>query len=272
MSGIQLKRVNHSMLDEYVKRILQARVYELAEKTPLEKANRLSQRLSNHIWLKREDLQSVFSFKLRGAYNKIVHLTAEQQAKGIIAASAGNHAQGVAMSAHKLGLQAVIVMPKTTPRIKIEAVASWDAEVVLHGNTYDDAYARSMKIVAARGLTYIHPYDDPDVIAGQGTIGKEIIDEYGDQIHAIFIPVGGGGLIAGISAYIKTLYPHIKIIGVEPDDAPSMYEALKANERVLLDQVGIFADGVAVRQVGEETFRIARQTVDEVILVSTDEL
>jgi len=260
------------MLDEYVKRILQARVYELAEKTPLEKANRLSQRLSNHIWLKREDLQSVFSFKLRGAYNKIVHLTAEQQAKGIIAASAGNHAQGVAMSAHKLGLQAVIVMPKTTPRIKIEAVASWDAEVVLHGNTYDDAYARSMKIVAARGLTYIHPYDDPDVIAGQGTIGKEIIDEYGDQIHAIFIPVGGGGLIAGISAYIKTLYPHIKIIGVEPDDAPSMYEALKANERVLLDQVGIFADGVAVRQVGEETFRIARQTVDEVILVSTDEL
>jgi threonine dehydratase len=163
-------------------------------------------------------------------------------------------------------------MPKTTPRIKIEAVASWNAEVVLHGNTYDDAYARSMKIVAERGLTFIHPYDDPDVIAGQGTIGKEIVDEYGDQIDAIFVPVGGGGLIAGISAYIKSRHPHIRIIGVEPDDAPSMYEALKADARVLLDQVGIFADGVAVRQVGEETFRIARETVDEVILVSTDEL
>ena len=260
------------MLDKYVERILRARVYELAEKTPLEKAKRLSERLANHIWLKREDLQSVFSFKLRGAYNKIVHLTAEQQSKGIIAASAGNHAQGVAMSAHKLGLQAVIVMPKTTPRIKIEAVASWGAEVILHGNTYDDAYVYSMKIVAERGLTYIHPYDDPDVIAGQGTIAREIIDDHGGQIEAIFVPVGGGGLIAGISAYTKKLYPYIKIIGVEPDDAPCMYEALKANERVVLDQVGIFADGVAVRQVGEETFRIARETVDEVILVSTDEI
>ena len=199
-------------------------------------------------------------------------MTAEQQSKGIIAASAGNHAQGVAMSAHKLGLQAVIVMPKTTPRIKIEAVASWGAEVILHGNTYDDAYVYSMKIVAERGLTYIHPYDDPDVIAGQGTIAREIIDDHGGQIEAIFVPVGGGGLIAGISAYTKKLYPYIKIIGVEPDDAPCMYEALKANERVVLDQVGIFADGVAVRQVGEETFRIARETVDEVILVSTDEI
>lgn len=260
------------MLDDYVERILRARVYDLAEKTPLEQARRLSQRLSNHIWLKREDLQSVFSFKLRGAYNKIAHLTPEQQAKGIIAASAGNHAQGVAMSASKLSLQAVIVMPKTTPRIKVEAVASWGAEVVLHGNTYDDAYTRSMKIVAERGLTYIHPYDDPDVIAGQGTIAKEIIDDHGDQIDAIFIPVGGGGLIAGISAYIKRLHPQIRIIGVEPDDAPCMHDALKANERVILDQVGIFADGVAVRQVGVEPFRIARETVDEVILVSTDEL
>ena len=267
-----MKRVNHSMLDKYVERILRARVYELAEKTPLEKAKRLSERLANHIWLKREDLQSVFSFKLRGAYNKIVHLTAEQQSKGIIAASAGNHAQGVAMSAHKLGLQAVIVMPKTTPRIKIEAAASWGAEVILHGNTYDEAYVYSMKIVAERGLTYIHPYDDPDVIAGQGTIAREIIDDHGGQIEAIFVPVGGGGLIAGISAYTKKLYPYIKIIGVEPDDAPCLYEALKANERVVLDQVGIFADGVAVRQVGEETFRIARETVDEVILVSTDEI
>lgn len=267
-----MKRVNRTMLDEYVEKILQARVYEVAEKTPLEKAHGLSRRLANHIWLKREDLQSVFSFKLRGAYNKIVHLTAEQQTRGIIAASAGNHAQGVAMSAQKLGLTAVIVMPKTTPRIKIEAVASWGAEIVLHGNTYDDAYARSMKIVAERGLTYIHPYDDPDVIAGQGTIGKEILDHFPGQVDAIFIPVGGGGLIAGVSAYIKKQHPRIKIIGVEPDDAPSMYEALKANERVLLDQVGIFADGVAVRQVGEETFRIARETVDEVVLVSTDEL
>lgn len=260
------------MLDEYVERILRARVYELAEKTPLERAKRLSLRLHNDIWLKREDLQSVFSFKLRGAYNKIVHLTDEQQARGIIAASAGNHAQGVAMSAHKLGLTAVIVMPKTTPRIKVEAVASWGAEVVLHGNTYDDAYERSMKIVAERGLTYIHPYDDPDVIAGQGTIAKEIIDDHGEQIDAIFIPVGGGGLIAGISAYLKKLHPHIRIIGVEPDDAPCMHDALKANARVILDQVGIFADGVAVRQVGEETFRLARQTVDEVMLVTTDEL
>jgi len=260
------------MLDDYVERILQARVYELAEKTALERAKRLSQRLSNDIWLKREDLQSVFSFKLRGAYNKIAHLSVEQQAKGIIAASAGNHAQGVAMSAHKLGLKAVIVMPKTTPRIKVEAVVSWGVEVVLHGNTYDDAYERSMKIVAERGLTYIHPYDDPDVIAGQGTIAKEIIDDFGDQIEAIFIPVGGGGLIAGMSAYLKKLHPQIKIIGVEPDDAPCMHDALKANERVVLDQVGIFADGVAVRQVGEETFRIAQKTVDEILLVSTDEL
>ncbi|MFO7602824.1 MAG: threonine ammonia-lyase, biosynthetic [Gammaproteobacteria bacterium] len=260
------------MLAEYVERILRARVYDLAEKTPLEPARRLSQRLANHVWLKREDLQSVFSFKLRGAYNKISQLTAAQQAKGIIAASAGNHAQGVALSAHKLGLAAVIVMPKTTPRIKVEAVASWGAEVVLHGNTYDDAYARSMKIVADRGLTYIHPYDDPDVIAGQGTIAREIIDSHGVEIDAIFVPVGGGGLIAGISSYIKQLHPHIKIIGVEPDDAPSMHDALRADRRVVLDKVGIFADGVAVRQVGEENFRIARQTVDEVVLVTTDEL
>ena len=260
------------MLDYYTKKILNARVYEVAEETPLELAETLSLRLDNQLWLKREDLQPVFSFKLRGAYNKIARLSTEQQQKGVIAASAGNHAQGVALAAQKLGLKALIVMPKTTPDIKVQAVQRLGAEVVLHGNAYDDACEHAGELEAKRGMTYIPPYDDPDVIAGQGTVAMEILRQHSTPIDTIFIPVGGGGLIAGMAAYVKALRPETKIIGVEPDDAPCLYEALKAGERVVLGQVGIFADGVAVRQVGEEPFRIARETVDEVILVSTDEI
>jgi len=260
------------MLDYYTKKILNARVYEVARETPLELAETLSLRLANRLWLKREDLQPVFSFKLRGAYNKIARLSTEQQQQGVITASAGNHAQGVALAARELGLNALIVMPKTTPDIKVLAVQRLGAEVLLHGNTYDDACMHAGKLVAKRGMIYIPPYDDPDVIAGQGTVAMEILRQHSSGIHAIFVPVGGGGLIAGIAAYVKALRPETKIIGVEPDDAPCLYEALKAGERVVLDQVGIFADGVAVRQVGKEPFRIARETVDEVILVSTDEI
>ncbi|MBI3563242.1 MAG: threonine ammonia-lyase, biosynthetic [Gammaproteobacteria bacterium] len=260
------------MPSRYVEMILRAPVYDVAQETPLERAKSLSARLANEIYLKREDLQSVFSFKLRGAYNKIIHLTLQERARGIIAASAGNHAQGVALAAQKLGIRAVIVMPKTTPEIKVKSVVAYGAEIVLHGNAYDDAYARAAEIIKAEGLIFIHPYDDPLVIAGQGTIAVEILRHHPEQIHAIFVPVGGGGLIAGVSAYVKALYPQIKIIGVEPDDAPSMHAALQAGERVILDQVGIFADGVAVRQVGEEPFRVARQCVDEMLLVSTDEI
>ncbi len=260
------------MLAHYTQKILNARVYDVAEETPLELAKTLSLRLDNPLWLKREDLQPVFSFKLRGAYNKIIQLDDAQRAKGIIAASAGNHAQGVALAAQKLGLKALIVMPKTTPDIKVQAVARLGAEVVLHGNAYDDAYDHARTLEADCGMAFIPPYDDPDVIAGQGTVGMEILHQHSDDIHAIFVPVGGGGLIAGIAAYVKSLRPETKIIGVEPEDAPCLYEALKAGERVILDQVGIFADGVAVKQVGEEPFRIARETVDEVILVNTDEM
>ena len=260
------------MLEEYVDKILHSHVYDVANETPLERAAGLSQRLNNEVLLKREDLQPVHSFKLRGAYNKIASLTKDQLDKGVITASAGNHAQGVAMAAQRKGINSLIVMPKTTPRIKIDAVISYGAQVELHGNTYDDAYAHARTLADKTGMTFVHPYDDPEVIAGQGTIAVEILKQYSGPIHAIFVPVGGGGLIAGISAFIKHSRPDIKIIGVEPDDAPCMHHALKANERVILDQVGLFADGVAVRQVGEETFRIARQYVDDVILVSTDEI
>jgi len=260
------------MPNRYVEMILRAPVYDVAHETPLERAKALSSRLGNEIYLKREDLQPVFSFKLRGAYNKIIHLDQAERDKGIITASAGNHAQGVALAAQKLAIRAVIVMPKTTPEIKVNSVAAFGAEIVLHGNTYDDAYARATELANEQGLVFVHPYDDPLVIAGQGTIAVEILRHHADAIHAIFVPVGGGGLIAGISAYVKVLYPQIKIIGVEPDDAGCLYAALQAGERVKLDQVGIFADGVAVRQVGEEPFRVAQQCVDEVILVSTDEI
>jgi threonine dehydratase len=260
------------MPEEYLKKILTARVYDVARETPLEAAHALSRRLGNTVLLKREDLQPVFSFKLRGAYNKIVGLSPQARQSGIIAASAGNHAQGVALAAQRLGIRALIVMPRTTPGIKVESVRHLGARIVLHGDAYDEAYQHAVNLAAERGMTFIHPYDDPDVIAGQGTIAVEILRQHTGPLDAVFVPVGGGGLIAGVAAYVKQLRPEVKIIGVEPDDAPCMCFALRAGERVVLEQVGIFADGVAVRQVGEEPFRIARECVDELILVNTDEI
>jgi len=264
--------LDKKMLQEYAAKIEHANVYQVARETPLEPAALLSERLKNQLLLKREDLQAVFSFKLRGAYNKISGLSEAERQQGIIAASAGNHAQGVALAAEKLGIKALIVMPKTTPDIKVEAVASRGAEVVLHGNSYDDAYEHAQLLVKERNLIFIAPYDDPDVIAGQGTIAREILKQHPENIHALFVPVGGGGLIAGVAAYVKYRNPQIKIIGVEADESPCMAEALRAGERIILDQVGIFADGVAVRQVGKEPFRIAQQCVDDVIVVTTDEI
>ncbi|MEF3193423.1 MAG: threonine ammonia-lyase, biosynthetic [Halothiobacillaceae bacterium] len=262
-----------SLTRDYLERILTARVYDVAIETPLDAMPLLSARLGRPVLLKREDLQPVFSFKLRGAYNKIHHLhTRGELGAGVIAASAGNHAQGVALAAERLGLRAVIVMPATTPAIKVNAVRRRGAEVVLHGDTYDEAYTHARTLAESEGLTFIHPYDDPEVIAGQGTIGMEILRQHPDPIEAVFVPVGGGGLIAGIAAYLKHLRPATRIIGVEPEDAACMHAALAADERVVLPQVGLFADGVAVRQAGEETFRIARECVDEVILVNTDEI
>jgi len=260
------------MVDRYLKMILNARVYDVARETPLERASLLSERLGNQVWFKREDLQSVFSFKLRGAYNKIAGLSEAERRKGIIAASAGNHAQGVALGARACGTKAIIVMPKTTPEIKVASVRNLGARAVLYGDAYDDAYAHAMDLVRAKGMTFIHPYDDPEVIAGQGTVGMEILRQHSGDIHAIFVPVGGGGLIAGVAAFVKQMRPDIKIIGVEPHDAPSMHHALEHKRRVRLKQVGIFVDGAAVRQVGKENFRLARQYVDEVILVDTDEI
>jgi threonine dehydratase len=260
------------MHDDYIKRIEQARVYDVAEVTPLEHARKLSSQLANTVLLKREDLQPVFSFKLRGAYNRIASLSEEEAARGVIAASAGNHAQGVALAAQKRNISARIVMPKTTPNIKVNAVRGYGAEVVLYGNTYDDAYAYARELCGESAAVFVHPYDDPDVIAGQGTIAKEILEQHKADIDAVFIPVGGGGLLAGMAAWLKHFSPQTKIIAVEPEDAPCLYAAMQAGERVLLDQVGIFADGVAVRQVGEITFEVARDLVDDVILVSTDEI
>jgi len=261
-----------AMPKKYLEKILKARVYDVAVETPLDAMRLLSERLGNPVWLKREDLQPVFSFKLRGAYNKIVGLDDAQRARGVIAASAGNHAQGVALAANRLGIQAVIVMPRTTPDIKVQSVRKLGAKAILHGDTYDEAYERAVKLTEEKGLVFIHPYDDPEVIAGQGTVAMEILRQHDAPPHAVFVPVGGGGLIAGVAAYIKALYPKVKVIGVEPDDAPTLQRALQRDKRVVLDQVGIFADGVAVRQIGKEPFRIARQCVDEVILVSTDEI
>ncbi|HEB96464.1 MAG TPA: threonine ammonia-lyase, biosynthetic [Sedimenticola thiotaurini] len=260
------------MPHSYIERILRAQVYDVARETPLVEASRLSRRLDNRVWLKREDLQPVFSFKLRGAYNRIRSLSDQERERGVIAASAGNHAQGVALSAHRLGIKALIVMPKTTPLIKVEAVRSLGARAVLFGDSYDEAYAHSRELAEEKGLTFIHPFDDPEVIAGQGTIGMEILRQHPGPPDAIFVPVGGGGLIAGIAAYVKYVFPQVRMIGVEPEDAPTLYRALEADRRVTLKQVGIFADGVAVRQIGRETFRVAKQVVDEVILVSTDEI
>ncbi len=261
------------MTDSYLQRILKARVYDVAVETPLERANKLSERLGNTVLIKREDQQPVFSFKLRGAYNKIAHLSEAVAQRGVICASAGNHAQGVALSAQRRGIKSVIVMPKTTPSIKVQAVKGLGGEVVLSGEDFDQAYEHAMQLTRERGLTFIHPFDDPDVIAGQGTVGMEILRQHsGDDIDAIFVAVGGGGLIAGIAAYVKELFPRVRIIGVEPEDADAMHQSLQARKRVTLERVGIFADGVAVKRVGEEPFRLCQQYVDEVILVNTDEI
>ena len=260
------------MQNNYLESILKARVYDVAIESPLEAAPRLSRRLRNSVLFKREDLQPVFSFKLRGAYNKIAHLSQTASQRGVICASAGNHAQGVALAARHRGIPAVIVMPLTTPHIKVQAVMDLGAEVLLHGDDFEQAHEKALALERQRNLIFIHPFDDPDVIAGQGTIGMEILRQRPGDIDAIFVPVGGGGLIAGIGAYVKSLYPRIKIVGVEPEDAAAMHDSLKLRERVTLERVGIFADGVAVRRVGEETFRLARQYVDEVVLVSTDQI
>ncbi|HES76510.1 MAG TPA: threonine ammonia-lyase, biosynthetic [bacterium] len=262
-----------SITRDYLDRILNARVYDVAIESPLDAMPLLSARMNAHVLLKREDLQPVFSFKLRGAYNKIFHMRQRGEIHGgVIAASAGNHAQGVALAAQRLGLRAVIVMPTTTPDIKVNAVRRRGGEVVLHGDAYDEAYAHACILGEQEDLSFIHPFDDPEIIAGQGTIGMEILRQHPDPIEAVFIPVGGGGLIAGVAAYIKHLRLNTRIIGVEPEDAACMHDALVANARVILPQVGLFADGVAVKQAGEETFRVARACVDEVILVSTDEM
>lgn len=259
------------MLCDYLVQILTAKVYDVAQETPLEVAPNLSARLNNKLLLKREDMQSVFSFKLRGAYNKMAHLPPDLLAQGVIAASAGNHAQGVALGASRLGTKAIIVMPVTTPQVKVNAVKARGGEVVLYGDTFDEAYRYARELEQEKGLTFIHPFDDPHVIAGQGTIGMEILRQYQKPIHAIFVAIGGGGLISGIAAYIKRLRPEIKIIGVEPVDADAMSQSLKAGHRIKLSQVGLFADGVAVREVGEETFRLCQEYIDDIILVDTDD-
>lgn len=259
------------MSRNYIERILRARVYDVAIESALEPAIRLSARTENMVLLKREDQQQVFSFKLRGAYNKIYQLSPEQREVGIVAASAGNHAQGVALAGQRLGAATTIVMPVTTPGIKVETVRRLGGKAVLQGDSYDEAYAHALQLADAKGLTFVHPFDDPDVIAGQGTIGMEILRQHADPIDAVFVPVGGGGLISGVAAYIKHVRPEIKVIGVEPEDAPTLERSMASGRRVLLPRVGLFADGVAVRQIGKETFRVARKLVDEVILVTTDE-
>jgi threonine dehydratase len=260
------------MARDYLEEILKARVYDVAIESPLELAPGLSRRLRNRLLLKREDLQPIFSFKLRGAYNKMARLEPEALALGVVAASAGNHAQGVALASQRLRCPATIVMPVTTPQIKVDAVAALGASVMLEGDSYEDAYDRAVGLATERSLTFVHPYDDPDVIAGQGTIGMEILRQCREPLAAMFVPVGGGGLIGGIAAYVKRLRPDIRVIGVEPEDANAMERSLLAGRRIRLPHVGLFAEGVAVRQVGKETFRLARRHVDEVVLVTTDEL
>jgi threonine dehydratase len=259
-------------LDQYLKMILRAPVYDVARETPLDLMPGVSRRLHNQVWMKREDMQPVFSYKIRGAYNMISALTAEERARGVITASAGNHAQGVALAAVRLGIAARIVMPKTTPEIKIAAVRRLGAEIVLFGNTYDEAAEHANELAASRGMTFVPPYDHPLIIAGQGTVAMEILRQHPQPPHAIFVPVGGGGLIAGIAAYVKSLLPAVRIIGVEADEAACMTRALEAGERIKLDRIGIFADGAAVRQAGVENFRIAREHVDEMLTVTIDEI
>ncbi|WP_348672099.1 threonine ammonia-lyase, biosynthetic [uncultured Abyssibacter sp.] len=249
-----------------------ATVYDVARVSPLEAAAKLTERLGNNIWLKREDAQQVHSFKLRGAYNRIAKLTPQQRAAGVVAASAGNHAQGVALAGQALDIRTAIVMPETTPSIKVDAVRAYGAEVVLTGDAYDDALAHANELVAQRGQTFIHPYDDPDVMAGQGTVAREILDQHAGTIDTVYVPVGGGGLIGGMAAYIKQRRPEIEVVAVEPLDSACLHRALEAGERVVLDQVGLFADGVAVRQIGAYPFAVARQCVDRTVQVSVDEI
>jgi threonine dehydratase len=262
----------YPLASPYLQRILRARVYDVAIESPLDPAPNLSRRLGNQVLLKREDLQPVFSFKLRGAYNRMVSLSPAELERGVIAASAGNHAQGVALAAGRLGCRAVIVMPVTTPQMKVRSVAARGAEVLLHGDTYDEACAEAKRLERERNLTFIHPFDDPEVIAGQGTIALEILRQCSEPPDAIYVAVGGGGLIAGVAAYVKSLWPRVQVIGVEPVDADAMTRSLACGERVRLEQVGLFADGVAVRQVGELTFELARQYVDAMVTVDTDEI
>jgi threonine dehydratase len=257
---------------DYLQKILTARVYDVAIESPLEVARSLSKRLGNHVLLKREDDQPVFSFKLRGAYNKMAHLAPEQLARGVICASAGNHAQGVALAARKLACKAVIVMPVTTPKLKVDAVQSLGGEVILHGDSYSDAYAYALELERARGLTFVHPFDDPDVIAGQGTIAMEILRQHQGPIEAVFVAIGGGGLIGGVASYIKAVRPEIKVIGVQTRDSDAMVRSVRAGKRVALPEVGLFSDGTAVKMVGEETFRLARKLVDDYVVVDTDEV
>ena len=255
---------------DYLKKILTARVYDVAVESALEPAKNLSRRLHNKVVLKREDQQPVFSFKLRGAYNKMAHLTPAQLKKGVICASAGNHAQGVALSAHKLGVRAVIVMPVTTPQVKVDAVRGFGGEVVLHGDSYSDAYTHAAVLEKKQGLTFVHPFDDPDVIAGQGTIAMEILRQHQGPLDAVFVAIGGGGLISGVANYIKAVRPEVKVIGVQTTDSDAMLQSVRARKRVTLPDVGLFADGTAVKLVGEETFRVARGLVDEFVVVDTD--
>ncbi|WP_144324053.1 threonine ammonia-lyase, biosynthetic [Tepidimonas aquatica] len=261
---------------DYLKKILTARVYDVARETPLEPARNLSRRLHNKILLKREDQQPVFSFKLRGAYNKLAHLSPEQLQRGVICASAGNHAQGVALGAHKLGARAVIVMPTTTPQVKIDAVRALGGEVVLHGDSYSDAAQHAAELARREGLTFVHPFDDPDVIAGQGTIAMEMLRQLqglgSNRLDAVFVAIGGGGLIAGVANYLKAVRPDIRVIGVQMDDSDAMLRSVQAGQRVQLADVGLFSDGTAVKLVGEETFRIARELVDGYVTVDTDEV
>lgn len=262
-------------MTDYLKKILNAKVYDVAHETPLEAAKKLSQRLVNQVYYKREDTQPVFSFKLRGAYNKMAHLDAATLKRGVICASAGNHAQGVALSAARLGCQAVIVMPTTTPQVKIDAVKSFGGkfvEVVLIGESYSDAYQHALTLEKKNQLTFVHPFDDPDVIAGQGTIGMEILQQHQGPIHAIFVAIGGGGLISGVAAYVKAVRPEIKVIGVQTTDSDAMAQSIKKGRRVQLADVGLFSDGTAVKLVGEETFRVTKKFVDEIITVDTDEV
>jgi len=260
------------MPQDYLKRILDARVYDLAVETPLDAAPLISSRTGNNVLLKREDLQPVFSFKVRGAYNKLLHLEDQQKDAGVVAASAGNHAQGLALAARHLGIKAIIVMPRTTPVIKVEGVRRYGAKVVLHGDAYDEASIYAKKLVEEEGMTYIPPFDDPDVIAGQGTVAMELLRQYPGHIDAVFIPVGGGGLCAGMVAYIKMVRPEIKVFAVEAEDSACLKAAMDAQHRVVLPHVGIFADGVAVAQIGEETFRVMKGLIDGCLTANTDEM